>query len=91
MAPPLHRAAITKVMTSGESHKGVQNTGRWPWVHKKCIGINSSVIKVSKSFVCRSCTDQPASVDSTSMDNGVGASLELVDKFCYLGDTLSVA
>jgi len=48
------------------------------------------MIKVSKSFVCIGCTDQSASMDRTSMDNGVGASLELVDMFCCLGDMLSV-
>ena len=63
----------TKVVISGERHKAVYNTGRWPcgvcgrgigrnsiqctkcqkWVHRKCSGIKGSVIKVSKSFVCR--------------------------------------
>ena len=28
--------------------------------------------------------------DSTSVDIGASAKLELVDKFCYLGDMLSV-
>jgi len=27
---------------------------------------------------------------STSVDTGVNANLELVDKFCYLGDMLSM-
>jgi len=30
------------------------------------------------------------SADRTSVDIGASAKLELVDKFCYLGDTLSV-
>jgi len=47
------------------------------------------MIKVSKSFVCRSCTDQPASMYRTNMDIGDGASLELVDTFCYLGHMLN--
>ena len=38
----------------------------------------------------RGCTDQPASIESTSMDIGDGANLELVDKFCYLGDMLHI-
>jgi len=29
-------------------------------------------------------------MDRSSMDVGDGASLELVDKFCYMGDMLSV-
>ena len=38
-------------------------------------------------FLCRGCSDQPASMDMVISD---GASLELVDKFCYLHDMLSV-
>jgi len=47
------------------------------------------VIKVSKQLVCRGCTDQPASIDRTSMDTGDGASLELVDMFCCMWSTIS--
>ena len=36
------------------------------WVRSKCTGIKGSMIKVSKSFACRHCTDQQASVDRTS-------------------------
>ena len=53
------------------------------WVHRKCSGMKGSIIKVNKSSVCIGCTDQPASINSTSMHIGDGASLELVDKFCY--------
>jgi len=45
---------------------------------------------MSKFFVCRGCTDQPASLDRTTVDISDGASIELVDKFCYLGDMLIV-
>ena len=38
------------------------------------------MIKVSKSFVCRGCSEQPLSAAGTSMDVSDGASLELVDK-----------
>jgi len=48
------------------------------------------MIKVSKYFVCTGCTDQRSSVDRTSMDIGDDASLESVDMFCHLGDTLSI-
>ena len=66
------------------------------WMHKRWGGVNGS--KPSKSSVCRGCTDQPASTARTIVnllslclivDIGDGASLELVDKFCYLSDTLS--
>jgi len=56
----------------------------------KCNGIKGSMIKVSKSFVCRDCTDQRVSVDMTSMDIGDGVNLELVHMLCYLDDMLSV-
>ena len=41
--------------------------------------------KVAKSFICRGCLNPV-----TSVDIGASAKLELVDKFCYLGDMLSV-
>ena len=48
------------------------------------------MIEVSMSFVCRVCTNQPASMDRTSIDIDDSASLELVDMICYMGDMLSV-
>jgi len=44
--------------------------------------------KVMKSFVCRSCMNPVTGTGWTVI--GVNANLELVDKFCYLGDVLSV-
>jgi len=46
--------------------------------------------KAMKSFICRGCVNPVTSTDCTSVDIGVNANLELVDKFCYLGDMLSV-
>jgi len=46
--------------------------------------------KVMKSFVCRDCVNPVTSTGCTSVDIGDNANLELVDKFCYLGDMLSV-
>ena len=40
--------------------------------------------KVAKSFICRGCLNPVTSATGTS------AKLELVDKFCYLGEMLSV-
>jgi len=93
-------------MISGESCKGVHNTGRWlcgvcgtsvgrnsiqctncqKWVRRKCSDTKGSMTEVSRPFVCTGFTDQPASTDRTSMDVSDGASLELVDMFCNLGD-----
>jgi len=60
------------------------------WVHKKCSGIKGSMSKVKKSFICRDCLNSVTSTGHTSVDIGASANLELVDKFCYLGDMLSV-
>ena len=60
------------------------------WVHKKCSGIKGSMSKVAKSFICRGCLNPVTSAVRTSVDTGASAKLELVDKFCYLGDMLSV-
>ena len=43
-----------------------------------------------KSFVCRDCMNPVTRTGLTSAAIGVNANLELVDKFCYLGDILSV-
>ena len=46
--------------------------------------------KVMKTFVCRGHANPVTSIGCTRVDIGVNANLELVDKFCYLGDTVSV-
>jgi len=48
------------------------------------------MFKAMKSFVCRGCVNPVICTGCTSIDIGVNANLELVDKFCYLGDILSV-
>jgi len=45
---------------------------------------------VMNSFVCRGCMNPVNGTECTSVDIGVNANMELVDKFCYLGDMLSV-
>jgi len=61
----------------GVGRNSVQRTNCQNWVHRKCSGIKGSMIKVSKPFVCRGCTNQQVRVDRTSMDIGDGASHEL--------------
>jgi len=46
--------------------------------------------KVAKSFICSGCLNPVTTAGRTSVDIGASAKLELVDKFCYLGDMLSV-
>ena len=57
---------------------------------RKCSGIKGSMSKVAKSFICRGCLNLVTSAGHTSVDIGDSAKLELVNKFCYLGDMLSV-
>jgi len=46
--------------------------------------------KVVKTFVCRGCMNPVTGTGCTSVDVGVNANLESVDKFYYLGDMLTV-
>jgi len=48
------------------------------------------VFKVMKTFVCRDCVNLVTSTGRPSVDVGVNANLKFVDKFCYLGNMLSV-
>jgi len=58
------------------------------WVHRKCRV--ACVYKVMKTFVSRGCMIPVTGTGRISVDIGVNANLVLVDKFCYLGDMLSV-
>jgi len=69
--------------------KVTQCTSCQKWVHRKC-GIKGSMYEVMKTFVCRGCMNPVTGTGCTSVDIDVNANLELVDKFCYLGDMLSV-
>jgi len=46
--------------------------------------------KVMRSFICRGCSNPIISTGHTRVDIGATASLEVVDKFWYLGDMWSV-
>jgi len=46
--------------------------------------------KVIKLFISRCCSNPVTSTGHTSVGIGASANLEVVDKFCYLGDRLSV-
>ena len=45
---------------------------------------------MAKSFICRGYLNPVTSAGGTSVDIAASAKLELVDKFCYLDDMLSV-
>ena len=83
------------VCSKGAGSNSLQCTSCQKWVHKKCSGIKGSMSKVAKSLICRGCLNLVTgnlvtSAGRTSVDIPVGAKLESVDKFCYLGDMLSV-
>jgi len=80
------------VCDRGIGNNSIQCTGTscQKWVHRKCSGVKGSMYKVMKTFVCRGCMNPVTSTGCTSVDNGVDINLDLVDKFCYLGDMLSV-
>ena len=52
--------------------------------------IESSMSKVMKSFICRCCLNTITSTGRTTVDIDASANLELMDKFCDLGDLMSI-
>jgi len=46
--------------------------------------------KMMKSFICRGCLDPVINTGRSSVDIGASANLQVLDKFRYLGDMLSV-
>ena len=74
----------------GVGSNSIQCTSCNKWVHKKSSGIKGSMYKVMRSFICRGCSNPVISTGHTSVDIGASANPEVVDKFCYLGDMLSV-
>ena len=78
------------VCDRGVGSNSIQCTSCRKWVHKKCSGIKGSMYKLMRSFICRGCSNPVISTGHTSVDFGASANLEVVDKFCYLGDMLSV-
>jgi len=78
-----------EVCSKGIGSNSLQCNSCQKWVHKKCNGVKGSMSKVAKSFICSGCLNPVTSAGHTSVDIGASAKLELVDKFCYLGDMLS--
>jgi len=74
----------------GVGSNSIQCTSCHKWVHKKCSGIKGSMYKVMKSFICTGCSNPVITTGRSSVDIGASANLEVVDKFSYLGDMLSV-
>ena len=54
-----------------------------------CVYI-CNICEVMKLLICRGCLNPVTNTGCTSVDIGASGNLELVDKFCYLGDMLSL-
>jgi len=78
------------VCGSGVGNNSIQCTRCQKWVHRKCSAIKRSMYKVMNTFTCRGCVIPVTCTGCTSVDIGFHANLELLDKFCYVGDMLSV-
>jgi len=89
---PMQKAARWPcgVCGSGVGSNSIECTICQKWVHKKGSGVKGSVYKVMKSFICRCCFNSVISTGHTSVHIGASANQELVDKFCYLDDMLSM-
>jgi hypothetical protein len=59
------------------------------WIHKRCSGVAGKLRDVD--FQCSQCTRGPESKaqDKQEIVLGTGGTLEIVDRFCYLGDMIS--
>jgi len=66
----------------GTCSNSIQCTSCHKWVHKKCSGIKGSMYKVTRSFICRGCSNPVIRTCHTCVDIGAIANLEVVDKFC---------
>ena len=89
---PLQKAArwLCGVCSRGVGSNTIQCTSCEKWIHKKCGDIKGSMYKVMKSFICGGCSNSVISTGRSSVDIGASVNLEVVDKFCYPGDMLSV-
>ena len=57
------------------------------WVHAKCSGLKGQLAKATK-FLCSQCSGAVADRNYEEKVMLAGSNLEVVDKFCYLGDML---
>ena len=59
------------------------------WVHKRCSKIKGRLQNI-KDFKCKTCKDKESGVKQVEnvVVNCGGENLEVVEKFCYLGDTI---
>ena len=57
------------------------------WVHERCSGIRGK-LKEDGKFKCQTCANQQTDIAEGCPGTKLnGQSLEIVEQFCYLGDT----
>ena len=78
------------VCRSGVGRNSIFCSGCKHWVHKKCSSIRDRLV-VDDNFQCDRCRGLARPIDGRSCDSITlgGHTLEVVDTFCYLGDTVS--
>ena len=61
------------------------------WIHGKCSGIRGR-LSAARNFICNRCSGNTPNTEEIPKELTLnGNSLEVVDKFCYLGDMLDAA
>src|SRR3989442_443707 len=77
------------VCRSGVGDNAILCTSCKKWIHKKCSGV-VGILKKGGDFKCRNCYEGGVKVVDKVRQFvlGVGEELEVVDKFCYLGDVI---
>ena len=78
------------VCQSGVGRNSIFCSGCKHWVHKKCRGIRDRLV-VDDNFQCDRCRGFARPIERRPCDSITlgGHTLEVVDTFCYLGDTVS--
>ena len=94
-AADFERSAQSGKYPCGVCKKGVGSNsilccGCRKWIHHRCSGIRGK-LKDTGDFTCPKCTGNTTSTSVsrlTELTLEDGTSLEIVDKFCYLGDMI---
>jgi len=75
----------------GVGTNSIKCTGCEKWIHKRCSGVAGRLQEaVASTYICRKCS---GGMDVSAKNDGIfklneNDKLELVSKFCYLGDML---
>src|SRR3989441_8544789 len=80
------------VCREGMDDNSIWSTSCKKWIHKRCSTVVGRLAKVAKvgDFKCRNCSGGGVKVVDGARQAVLGAreELEVVDKFCYLGDVI---